>query len=57
MLVIQNIEYSNNPVEINEAFLFKLEVIEVLAVWNDLQSKTWNNVQGITWEKMKLKYF
>lgn len=57
MLIIQNVEYSKNPVEINEAFLFKLEVIEVLAIWNDLQSKTWNDVQGITWENMKLKYF
>ncbi len=57
MLIISNIEFSKNPVKVNEAFLFSVVVIEEIAVWSDLTSETWGTIQANTWEKIKLKYF
>ena len=57
MLIIKDVQYSKNPVKINEAFLFQVTVIEEIALWSDLRAKTWGATKANTWDKVKLKYF
>ena len=57
MIIIQQIEYSKNPVSISEAFLFYTTLIEVLAIWSDPKIKSWNDIKATSWQNVKLKYF
>ncbi len=57
MLIIKDVQYSKNPIKINEAFLFQVTVIEEIALWSDLRAKTWGTIKANTWDKVKLKYF
>lgn len=57
MLIIQKVEYSKNPVLINEAFLISVTVCEQTATWNDVKAETCGNLKNINWLKVKLKDF
>lgn len=55
MLVINAVEYSKNPVSVNQAFLIKVTVEEVFGTWNDIKTKTWANVEPANWQDLNLK--
>lgn len=55
MLVIQNVEYSKNPVNTSEAFIIKVEVKEITVKWIDFKAASWSNLLGMTWQDAKNK--
>ncbi|KZL93566.1 hypothetical protein [Clostridium magnum] len=57
MLIISNVEYSKNPVKVNEAFLISVTIVEQIALWSDAKGTTWGTIKNTTWQQVKLKYF
>lgn len=57
MLLIQSVEFSNNPVNTNQAFIIKITISEVMAIWNDLNTNTWDSLNTKTWTNVEDKYY
>jgi hypothetical protein len=57
MLVIESIEYSENPISIKEACLMSIALTEIFALWSDVTSTTWETLSTCTWDDMKRKIF
>ncbi len=57
MIVIEKVELSKNPVEIQEPFLLKITCKEELATWSDTASKKWGELQNHTWDDVYRKMF
>lgn len=53
MIIIDNIELSNNTVKTNEAFIIKITAHEVLAKWDDLNPDEWQTTKAKTWNSIK----
>ncbi|QZY56719.1 hypothetical protein [Crassaminicella profunda] len=55
MLMIQNVEFSKNPVNSNEALIIKVDIKEITVTWGELKAATWNNLLSMTWQDVKYK--
>lgn len=57
MIVLNEIEISKNTVAVQEVFIIKITVSEVMAKWNDVKNLNYLDIKLITYDNVKRKIF